>query len=175
MRQRGARTRTQRAVNKCPFSPSPPPFPRPPPSQFQPQLVPGTRPQLASALPGWGRRPPSTGIRGSLTCSSRLPPAARAGAPVFSPRRAPSPSPGMAGRWPLRLSAPPQPGSVQLSSPPGTPQGALDPGRGFLGARRSRVRSTGSAAAEGPGLWETEAGGVRALLHSVEALGGNLR
>ena len=108
------------------FLPFPPPFPAPPPSQFQPQLVPSAHPQVAPALPGWGRRPP--GIRDSLTCTSRL-------SLVFSWGQALSPSPGAAGRWQLRLEAPARFGSVRVSSPPWTPHGALNSGRGFLNVR----------------------------------------
>lgn len=69
------------------FSPFLLPFPRPAPSQFQLQLMPRAHPQVASELPGWGRRPPLLGIRGSLTCSSRL-------SLVFSSGQAFSPSSG---------------------------------------------------------------------------------
>lgn len=58
-----------------PFFSLPPPSPAPSPIQLQPQLVTSTRPLLAPALSRWGRRPLLPGIRGSLTCSSRLSPA----------------------------------------------------------------------------------------------------
>lgn len=89
---------------------------------------------------------------------------------MFSSGEAPSPSPGTAGTWQLRLAGPPGSGSVRLSNPPGTLQGALDPGRGFLGARRRGVRSTGSAQLKVQ-VSGKEAEGVRAPVHSVGVLG----
>lgn len=136
-----------------------PHFPAPPPSQFQPQLVPSTPPQLAPAPPDPARGCPSPGIRGSLTCSSRLSLAAGAEGPVFSSRQAPCPSPGTAGRWQLQLAAPPRSGSVRLSSPRGTAHGALDPG---LPGRSSTV----SEAAGGPDLGLNSLWGLSGLLSS---------
>lgn len=90
---------------------------------------------------------------------------------MFSAERAPSPSPGAAGRWPLRLAAPAQTGSVRLSSPPGTPRGALDPDRGFLGARTVPSPKHGVGGSGRLGSREPEAGGAPAPPHSVGRLG----
>lgn len=162
-----------------------PHFPAPPPSQFQPRLVPSTPSQLAPALPDPARSCPNLGIRGCLTCSSRLLPAAGAEGLVFSSGQAPRPSPGTAGRWQLQLAAPPRSGSVRLSSPRGI--GALDPGRGFLGeehrvggswrsgSRVNRVWGLSGLLSSQSGPWGHPAlipdGGLGAPIHTVERLG----
>lgn len=168
LRKGGAPTRTQWALNKCPFSPSLLPSRAPPASASA-----GHTPAAGRSLPRWVGKPLSPASR-------RLSPAALgsrrplgqggAGDPVFFSGEAPSPSPGTAGTWQVRLAGPPGSGLVRLSNPPGTLQGALDPGRGFLGARRREVRSTGSELLTVQ-VSEKEAEGVRAPVHSVGVLG----
>ena len=126
--------------------------------------MPRAHPQVASELPGWGRRPPLLGIRGSLTCSSRL-------SLVFSSGQAFSSS---SGRQEGGSFGSQHQHSLAQSDCPARlgPLTGLWTRPGLPGlSHGSQVRSTVSEAAEGPGFGEPESGGVRTPLHSIRGLG----
>lgn len=165
-RKGGAQTRTQWALNKCPFSPFPRPFSAPAPSQSQPQLVPRTRPQLAPALRGPGRRPPVPSIRAlsPAALGSRPRPGQKGPLCVLFRARAEPLAWGV-----KKVAARARSTSPVQFSPTGCRSGTSHRTLTLAGAScalaRSQVRTTGSKGAEASGLGEPEAGGVQAPLH----------
>lgn len=166
----GACTRRQWALDKCPFSPLPPPLPAPPLSQIQPLLLPKTRrqrcPDGAEAVLA-----PASGALSPAALGSRRAPEQRGPCVLFGASAEPFSWDGRevaasAGSTsPVRLSATVQPAWV--------PSRGAEPGPGLSGrSHGSQVRScTGSETAQSPSLGGNRGWGVLAPLHSVGGLG----
>ena len=164
MRKGGARTRTQWALNKCPFSPLFSSLSR----------APLLASSSCSLRPLHTRRWPRScqdGVGGRLCSASGLSPAALGSllCSLRGKRSAPSSGRQEGGSFDSQH----QPSLAQSDCPAllGPLTGIWTrPGLPGL-SQGSQVRSTVSEEAEGPGFGEPESGGVRTPLHSIRGLG----